>query len=55
MSTEKKAETARDEYEAMRAARKLSAESSNWLDRVLSSMDTPEEAHTDAMKRDSSR
>ncbi len=37
-----KAEEARDEYEAMRAARRVADESNSWLDGILSKIITPE-------------
>jgi hypothetical protein len=42
MADKDKVEDAHNEYEAMLAARKLTAESTSWLDQILSNINTSE-------------
>lgn len=46
-----KAGKARDEYEAMRVARKLTTDGSEWLDRVLADIEVPEQKQPETQQR----
>lgn len=51
MAEKDRSEKAPDEYEAMVAARKLTAESSSWLDRILSNIEAPEVPEPEKQQR----
>jgi hypothetical protein len=54
MTDKDKVEKAHEEYEAMDAARKLTAGNMTWLDQVLSNLD-PEQAESKAVRDENAR